>query len=609
MCGLAGVVTSRMHRLGVTEAELCAMRDRLAHRGPDGSGVWVSPNAALVHRRLAILDPTDRGHQPMQLGHDGPVLVYNGEIYNDTELRCELERPFLSGCDTETLARALEAWGVQAIDRLRGMYAFAWHDPARHCLLLARDPLGVKPLYIWRGSLRGVPAVAFASEIPALFEIRGIDPRPDMAGVSAYLTTIRTVNGARTMFEGIQSLLPGQVVEVDLAGQAPVLRTVAQRDIDRASSPESCREVMTQSVQRHLRTDVPLCAMLSGGLDSSVICSIAAGELNALSTYAAGSDHTTAQLAGQADDVAMAEHVATALGTRHTTVHLDEGLFVRTWAQMLGRMGVPLSTPNETAIHLICAAMKAQGCSVTLSGEGADELLGGYESPMASALAHVHAGNDDPGLFQLASNAWCPLDIKAQVLTSGALGQARSDGELINHYRALAEVCAERTTDALAAHLQFHRRVNLTGLLGRLDTASMLASVEGRVPFADVRVAAWAESLPMSERYDQSSPWRTKVALRRAFAELLPEQVIRRPKASFPLPFQQWLGAAAARLSAMPWIREIVSPEALLLIEQMPSVHWRLAWPVLNVALWGERWWGTSEVPDLLATTDCAAMA
>ena len=388
-----------------------------------------------------------------------------------------------------------------------------------------------------------------------------------------------------------------------------IVRTIATRDINEPSVESSCRDVLSESVRRHLRTDVPLCAMLSGGLDSSAICSIAADELPSLSTYAAGSDERTPQAMAQTDDVEMAGRMASHLGTEHAAVRLNEQLFVRTWASMVGVLGVPLSTPNETAIHLICSAMKAAGCSVALSGEGADELLGGYESPMASAVAHIQAGNTDPGLFQLTSNAWCPLDIKQQVLTPAVRADAEGDAHLLAHYRGMAGTCAARTTNAFAAHLQFHRRVNLTGLLGRLDSASMLASVEGRVPFADTVVASWAENLPMSERYDDSSAWRTKIALRQAFATTLPREVVERPKASFPLPFQEWMGAAASRLEDMPWIAEVISPEALLLVGQMPSVHWRLAWPVMNLALWGERWWGSSEVPEMLASGEAPAVA
>jgi len=190
------------------------------------------------------------------------------------------------------------------------------------------------------------------------------------------------------------------------------------------------------------------------------------------------------------------------------------------------------ATPKTVAEH------RADGSIVTLSGEGADELFGGYDHTLRPAAAHIAAGNTDPGLFQLAATAWCPVEAKPQLLSRDTWNRLDADGHLTGWFASEFEATAQHK-DPLADHLRFQRRVNLTGLLQRLDTATMLASVEGRTPFADTRVAAFAEALPMTDRF--ISPNHTKIALRKAFAGTLPGSIIQRPKASFPLPFQHWI--------------------------------------------------------------------
>ena len=605
MCGLVGLITTRSHQLGLDPGVFDAMRDRLAHRGPDDASSWCDAHAALGHRRLAVLDRTDAGRQPFCAHSGRGVLVYNGELYNDAELRHTLAHngvQFQTACDTETLWHVLDASSGPnesqsdvegSIASLRGMFAFAWYEPSQGRLVLARDRLGIKPLYVWEGRLGGVPVVAFTSEIQALFAHPQIVPHADMLGVSAYLSNIRTVTGARTMFVGVRALQAGEVVHYDLNGDEP--RVVRSRRLRVAdwSRGDDFGEVFTESVKRHLRSDVPLCAMLSGGLDSSAICAVARPLLAELHTYCAGApDAHEVDGVPQGDDFPAAMLVSDHLQTRHTTVPLDQAGFASGWAEMVGRLGVPLSTPNEVAINRMCLAMRAQGRVVTLSGEGADELLGGYEGPMAAAAAFVDKGEQDGGGFQLASNAWCPIDLKPVVMTESAWRGAEADTWLKNWYVETFERCAHETGCGLSAHLRFHREVNLTGLLGRLDSASMLASVEGRTPFADVAVAALAESLPMSQRYNPNTVERTKVVLRRSMGGLLPGSVVSRPKASFPLPFQIWMHDSTAVLDECAWIREVISPEALLLIRAQPAQNWRLAWPVINLALWGKRWWG-----------------
>ena len=603
MCGLLGMVSTRPIRL--SDPACCRLRDLMTHRGPDGAGLWrggVSrePGAEIVlgHRRLAVLDPTPAGHQPMATPDGRYVLVYNGELYNEPELRTRLARegvPLTTGCDTETVLWWLATRGARGITDLRGMFALAIVDRVEGEVVLARDPLGVKPLYWWQGRDAGADLLLFASEPGPILEHPAVTPEPDMVAVSAYLTTIRTVLGERTMFAGVHALPAGRVMRVAIGTDQ--LRTAAH-DIgigeaapasDRQERVARVRAVVRDSVASHLRSDVPTCCLLSGGLDSAIVTRVASETHLGLRTYCAGAKNET-DIEGmpQSEDFLFATEVARALGTHHTEAVVDEAMFRGRWREMVGRQGVPLSTPNEIAINEVARRLRADGCVVTLSGEGADELFGGYHHVLAPALAHVASGNAEPGLFHLAVGSWCRVEAKPGVLTPDAWLAAEGDTWLTEWYQSeFASV--SRGLDPMADHLGFQRRVNLAGLLQRLDSATMLESVEGRTPFADVAVASVAESLPMEDRF--VAPDRTKIALREAFAADLPASVARRPKASFPLPFQRWMGEARETVAGSSMVRSLVRAEVLDAVTTDPNGLWHLAWPLTNLAMWADRWW------------------
>ncbi|HZW11271.1 MAG TPA: asparagine synthase (glutamine-hydrolyzing) [Phycisphaerales bacterium] len=602
MCGILGVATTRRERLSISDRDVCRLRDLMAHRGPDGAGMWRSGNVALAHRRLAVVGLGDPGRQPMATPDGRYVLVYNGELYNEPDLRSRLTRegrPPTTPCDTETLLLWLATRGVDGLRDLRGMYALALLDTIEHRLTLARDPLGIKPLYWWKGRDEGADLLLFASEPGPILAHPAVAPRPDMAGVSAYLTTIRTTLGDRTLFEGVRALPPGRVMTFGLAGAELRSQTfdlaVGTADVhpEHAARVEEARAQVYASVAAHLRADVPTCCLLSGGLDSAVVVSVAAGLRPGLRTYCAGA---SGDIPGGApsEDLRFARGAAAAFGTRHAEAHVDEPLFLARWREMVARLGTPLSTPNEVAIGELARRLRAEGNVVALSGEGADELFGGYDQPLRLAAAHVALGDADPAAFQLAIGSWCPVESKPGLLTDAAWAAAGGDGWLRSWYtdefaRTARSSGAAAPDARLADHLRFQRRVNLAGLLQRLDSALMLESVEGRTPFADVAVAAFAESLPMSDRF--VPPDRTKLILREAFAGALPPEIVSRPKASFPLPFERWVRGAGEWIGGSAWLRELVRPEAIELLALRPESCWRLAWPLANLALWADRWW------------------
>lgn len=599
MCGLLGLAGTNL----LDDAGVARIRDTLTHRGPDGSGLWRGPRLALAHRRLAVLDPTPAGAQPMVLP-DGSALVYNGELYNDGELREALTREgvrFHSACDTETVLHALRQWGTKALPHLRGMFALAYFNAPGRRLILARDPLGIKPLFYRLGPIGPSEQLIFASEPHAILSHPGVAARPDLATISGYLTTIRTTLGDRTLFDSILTLRPGESLTFDLSGDEP--RIVARERISVAASAvaaddtaASVRDAIEDSVHRHLRSDVPTCCLLSGGLDSSIIAVIARRRDPALHTYCSGAP-ATAPIDGipQTEDFAFARQMAAHLGTSHTEAPVTRELFARRWPEVVHDLGLPLSTPNEVAINEVARRIHADGRIVTLSGEGADELFGGYDRPLSDAAAFLARSPDEAATacFLLDSAAWIPSSAKAQLLNPSLWRAIESDAALSETYRdEFAAARAERDDEPLQAHLRFQRRVNLTGLVARLDTATMLAGIEGRTPFADVAIARLAESLPMREKFEAGPPARTKIALREAFAPDLPPRITARAKASFPLPFQAWMEDNASALRQSSFAREVFTDQAIAAVAASPRELWRFAWPMINIALWGRRWWG-----------------
>lgn len=633
MCGIFGVAAIAGLRPSIRVEQAERLRDMLAHRGPDGAGQWAHHNVILGHRRLAVVDPSPAGAQPMSLDPGGVVtnqrpprspeprytLVYNGELYNDAELRAELRARgvrFASTCDAETVLQAWSEWGSAALARLRGMFALAIYDAHDRTLTLARDPLGVKPLYYHVGAHE----VVFASEPGPIVAHPDVGARPDAAMVSVYLSTIRTVLGDRTLFQGVHAVRPGEMMRIDLAGERPVAwATTYWRgpmiDYSRSAAPdasaECVRDSITDSVTRHLRSDVPVCSLLSGGLDSTIVSAIARKHHPSLRTYAAGAPlPCTCRDNVLEGDLAWARVVSQELGTQHAEAHVTREMFVEQWPTLVRKLGVPLSTPNEIAIWLVASRLRADGCIVALSGEGADELFAGYDGPLTAAAdycasfpvgqafdARAHA------LQEITSNAWVGPAMKPAIMRPEIWASIGADEFLVEEYQRQFELAAQECNDdPLETHLRVQRRINLTGLLQRLDTATMLASVEGRTPFADVRVAELAEMLPIALKFsndvEQSEhgganagtltavQTRTKLVLRDAFADMVPAGVLTRAKASFPLPFREWLPDHAQTLRSSEFVHAVFNEAIVDAVANEPERLWNLAWPMMNLAMW-----------------------
>ncbi|MEM7712798.1 MAG: asparagine synthase C-terminal domain-containing protein [Cyanobacteria bacterium P01_A01_bin.68] len=399
---------------------------------------------------------------------------------------------------------------------------------------------------------------------------------------------MRTIMGKQTLFSGVYAVEPGQSLTFDL--DHPCSKPRESR-IDISSLPAepddtALRSIVEDAVQSHLRSDVELCAMLSGGLDSTIIAGTARQNVASLRTYCSGVD-------ANEGDPSHASDVAALFGTEHTTALLDEATFSSLWVDTVSRTGMPLATPNEVAIRLIARTLRENQQIVALSGEGADELFAGYDAPLTDASERkVISG----GRHELNANAWIPHEIKSTLLVGAFAVEASDDLRLVALFESAFERANAGVSDeGVAAHLRFQRSVNLPMLLHRLDAATMLESVEGRTPFADVRVAEAAGAIPIKRLLDvtgTSPATRTKLALRKAFQDRVPSQVLSREKASFPLPFERWMGRVASKAQSSAVGGTIVQPALLAAIAEDPSKHWHLAWPVFNIVLWAEHWWG-----------------
>jgi asparagine synthase (glutamine-hydrolysing) len=573
MCGICGVV-------GKDDGPLVhAMADVLVHRGPDGGAVRRfpasdgGPPATLGHRRLSIIDPTERGAQPMSYANGRFWITYNGELYNFRALRAELERDgfaFRTECDTEVVLAMYARHGSRMLPRLNGMYAFAIWDDARHELFLARDRLGVKPLYYAERD----GTLCFASEVKAL-----LPALPSMAlnhrAVPTFLTFL-WVPDPDTMFDGVHKLPPGHHATFGRAG----LRIEQWWDL--RFNPEerpddewaqTTRMAIGAAVERQMVSDVPLGSFLSGGLDSSAIVAKMAQAAGTVSTYTVG--FTAEDLAHDVvgDDVRYAREVARAF-----PVDYHERILRPEVADLLPKliwhMDEPVADPAAISAYLICAAAREQ-LTVILSGMGGDEVFAGYPRHMAARLGRVVGGL--PAELRAAGRRM--VEARVSLGKPGRLRAYRRN--VLKFVRSLEETMQERYLthcsyyrsyelrpllssdldhavagiDPFSRHRGYFDRVSDQHWLNQLlyvdfktflpclnltytDKMSMAASTEVRVPLLDDEIVALGARMPARLKLNR---WHGKYVFKRAMEGVLPEPIIRRRKAGFTAPARAWL--------------------------------------------------------------------
>lgn len=520
MCGICGVLDMRDGP--VSPEALARMAAQLSHRGPDDAGVHIDGAVGFGHRRLSVIDLAG-GRQPLG-NEDGTVWVtYNGEIYNYRELRPSLQRRghrFATDCDTEIIVHAYEEDGIDCVAQFNGMFALALWDRTKRLLVLARDRLGIKPLYY--GVFGNV--FLFASEIKAILAHPAARSTVDHNGVADYLLCTSLLDG-RTMFRGIRSLAPGGI----LALQDGELRLHIYWSMPRAAvrhagtSLEESRDVvrgmLDAAVGAQVVSDVPLGTLLSGGLDSSLVSALAAGHVGGqLKTFAMGYDHADT-LRHDDIDGAYAELVARAYHTDHTEFlfRSDEYRDVMSRVTWHVEKPVDLTAPS---LFLLYREIKPN-VTVVMSGEGADELFAGYSFFL-----------DGCGAGTPAEFPWAPyLDEVAALLDPAFVARTQCRDRI--RTTLSAEMASFESDDALNKLLYLFVKYYLVEMLERLDKTSMAWGVESRVPFLDHRLVEYVLDLPASYK---AKPDSNKVVLRTLAADLLPAAVVMRRKRPVPIP-------------------------------------------------------------------------
>jgi asparagine synthase (glutamine-hydrolysing) len=542
MCGIAGWV-SYDGEVKVQQTIIEKMTDTMALRGPDAGGVWIDRHVGLGHRRLAVIDLAG-GVQPMQAeeeGHTIASLIYTGEVYNFVELREELGQlghSFKTRSDTEVVLRGYLQWGEKVVDRLNGMFAFAIWDVRTEELFLVRDRMGVKPLFYYP-TLDGV---LFGSEPKAILAHPSVRPRVGKDGLRELLVLAK--NPEATIYAGMREVRPGQIVRVSRNGLVKRrywTLTAREHEDDLPRTIDTVAELLDDIVRRQIISDVPLCSLLSGGLDSSTVTALAdrgmtaqhRGRIRSFSVDFA--DHGAAFVPGEfnkASDTPFVRDFVAHVGCEHTEVVLDSRELADRELNraVMQASDFPASAFGDTfsSLYRLFQAVRAES-TVALSGESADEVFGGYVT--------FH----DPRAVGAATFPWLATGFGAmfggsEVLDAGLLERLNlPEFQADSYAQAIAETPVHKGEDAVERRMREISYLHLTRfvqyLLDRKDRMSMAVGLEVRVPFCDHRLVEYVFNIPW---HMKTFDGREKSILRGAARELLPNSIVERQKNPYP---------------------------------------------------------------------------
>jgi asparagine synthase (glutamine-hydrolysing) len=633
MCGIAGYVSTAASF--DSEAVLRRMTDVIAHRGPDDCGYYHDEHAHLGHRRLSIVDLAG-GHQPMPNETRSHWIIYNGEVFNHADIRPQLEQAghqYKTRCDTETILHAYEEFGPASVDLFRGMFAYAIWDRERKRLFAVRDRLGIKPFYYyWDERI-----FAFASEIKALLMHPVVDAELEDRVLPEYLA-FGYISEERTLFRGIRKLMPGHHLTLDLSGTKPSLEIRQYWDLPRgapmkASEQEIAAETLRrleESVQLRLMADVPLGMFLSGGVDSSAIAAVMKRLTNVpVKTFAVGYAEQ------QFSELGYAAQVAQSIGTDHHEVKIGLDEFFNQLPRLIWHEDEPIAWPSSVSLYF-ASRLAATEVKVVLTGEGSDEIFGGYEryrwssinsraaklygvcpaflrevisrhletTPLLKAslrrkIRHTFIARDATIESLLLDNFYCAFSREEQKRLLDSAPQTIY-GNYLRYWKS-------RDGDSLLSRMLYaDQKTYLVELLMKQDQMSMASSIESRVPFLDHRLVEFASTIPNCLKIRGKTQ---KYILKAALAGLLPAEIIHRKKMGFPTPLRQWLLDSRAKpiynalTNPRGFLSSIIDKQALAMlisrhVQQQEDATDRL-WRLLNLQLWGdlfltgrrERWW------------------
>jgi len=620
MCGIVGIIRFDSGR-PVEVERLRRMRDVLRHRGPDGEGLWIDGPVGLAHRRLAIVDIAG-GAQPMPNGDQSAWIVYNGETYNHPELKAELEargHRYRTRSDTETILHLYKDEGEACIHRLRGMFAFALWDRHQQRLLLARDRLGIKPLYYAMTEHE----MLFASEIKAILAAGHLQPALNEDVLPEYLAT-GFVSGRETLFRGVRKLLPGRTLTWSRSDGLRERRYWQPPASITPQNPQSLKEQtlelrarLCDAVRGHLMSDVPVGIFLSGGIDSTGLAGLMASMVEEpIKTFSVGFPDR------EGNELSYARLAARSIRSDHHEVVVTPERFFRALPRLIWHEDEPIAFPSSVPLYFV-SALAREHVKVVLTGEGADELFGGYNRYRVTAWnqrlgvaysravprfardsvsrtiqglpwsARRYLGrtflalSPDPRSTFFENFAVFGEQARERILLNRAILRARDPfAELLRYYEGASGGILDRMTHT---DLQTY----LVELLMKQDQMSMAASVESRVPYLDHELVEYVVRLPAETKL---RGWQTKLILREALRDLVPAEILTRRKMGFPVPVGRWLrgpfGAIVDEFVTGPRAaaRALFEPEFVhRLTEEHRSgraEHGTRLWSLMNLEIW-----------------------
>ena len=558
MCGIAGYFQT--DGMPASHAILEKMLAEIAHRGPDGKGSWLTDGLALGHTRLAIIDLSDGGRQPMQTPCGRYTITYNGEIYNYLELKTELRalgHRFQSESDTEVILVAVLEWGLDAaIDRLNGIFAIALWDAREKRLHLARDRFGVKPLYwTWSGQ-----RLVFGSEIKALLAHPDVSSRLNPNGLREYLT-FQNFHSAQTLFAGIEMLPPGGIMTLELGqNKRPEARRYYMLrfrggafEQSEDAYREELRHLFRQAVERQLISDVEVAGFLSGGIDSGAIVSIAAQAAEQMHTFTCGFDLSSASgMEMFFDERRPAEMMSAIFATQQYEIVLKSGDMERVFPALVRSLEEP--RVGQCYPNYLVSRLAAKFNKVVLAGTGGDELFGGYPWRYAQSLG-PDAATTRENTFRYWHRLFAPGEVDQALAPIADQLTGPSPREIFDGlFPDIADDAP--INDRLNAVMTYEANTFLPGLLVIEDKVSMAHGLEARVPFLDNDLVEFATRLPVELKVDiaqlansvggsGTEPPAGKVLLREVVSELIPDEIAKARKQGFSAPDASWFRGAS----------------------------------------------------------------
>ncbi len=592
MCGITGILTK--NKLTDIHKRIQSMNSSIVHRGPDAEGSYVHENLALGHRRLSIIDTREVSNQPMHTNNEEWYIVFNGEIYNFKEIKEKLNYSFVTSSDTEVIIAAVQEKGVDwFIEQSNGMFSIALYNSQSKDLFLIRDRLGIKPLYYYNDGLN----LVFSSEIKAILASGLVKAEFNDLAVDEYLAN-RYIRAPYTFFKNIYQVNPGTYLKVNLELSIDEVEYWdipkefnCSKNFDEEKILEQFDHQINKAIKYRLIADVPLGTYLSGGVDSSLITAITSLNSNdKINTYTIGFT--------EMNEFSYAKLVSDQYQTSHNEILMKKEDYMENWERLIRYKDAPLGVPNEIPLAVMSSKLKEK-ITVVLSGEGADELLGGYGRIFQLPFDYSNSSKGKSFYENLVEKyEYVPRSMRDQLISTSIDYRKIFDKRIIEEFK-------ER--DNRENVFNYFHKYHVKGLLQRVDITTMQTSVEARVPFLDHKLLEFAyKEIPYllklkwkdeeaklkahhlnAEDYSEELDI-PKYLLRKLSYKYLPKEVIERKKVGFPVPLTEWFdnleSQAKKLLSKASWLKE-GAVEELILKSKKETRAGQILWMFINIEL------------------------